>query len=141
MLERKNQYDEAIKYYDKAISIDSDEIFLKNKAACIKNYLHDKIVHNNIEAHNLDLINEVLEMIPESFDKSEYLFTKAGVLELLGEPVKAKFIKLRLLEHFSEVKKAEKQLEKLKSSEIYINITAVHHYKHFEAFRREELLI
>ena len=66
MLERKNHYDEAIKYYDKAISIDSDEIFLKNKATCIKNYLHDKIVHNNIEAHDLDLINEVFDMLPES---------------------------------------------------------------------------
>ena len=136
ILEGKEQYEEALKYYNKALAKDRfDEIILNNKAECIKEELREKIIHNKIEPHDLDMIDKALEILPEGYENREYLFTKAGVLELLGEGVKARIYKALSFKNYDEVDKAKKQLEKLKSSETYINITGTLYYKHFEPFK------
>ena len=134
--EGKGQYEEALKYYNKALAKDRfNKILLNNKAECIKEELDDKILHNRIEPEDLELIDKALEILPEGYENREYLFTKAGVLGLLGDGVKERIIKARLVKNYDEVDKAEKQLEKLKSSETYINITGTQYYKHFEPFK------
>jgi tetratricopeptide (TPR) repeat protein len=136
MLQKKHQYEEALKYYNKALSKDRfDEILLNNKAECIKEELDDKILHNEIEPRDLDMINKALEILPEGYDNRSYLFTKAGVLGLLGDGVKERIIKARLVKNYDEADKAEKQLEKLKPTGTYINITGTQYYKHFEPFK------
>ncbi len=136
MLEGKHQYEEAIKYYDRALFKDRfNETFLNNKAGCIKKDLENKILHNNIKPHDLDLIDKALKILPKSCDNHGYLFIKAEILNQLGEPVKARIFKARLLKNYDEVNKTEKQLEKLKSPGTYINITGIRYYQHFEPFK------
>ena len=136
MLDGKNQYEEALKYYDKALSIDKfDETFLKNKAECIKEKLKMELLFNRIEPYDLELIDEALETLPESCDNGPYLSTKAEILYQIGEPVKAKICSALSVKNYDDVDKAEKQLKKLKSSETYINITGIHYYQHFEPFK------
>lgn len=137
MLQKKQQYSEALKYYDKALARDRfNKTILTNKAECIKEELDGKILHNEIRPRDLDLINKAFEILPEGSDNNPYLFTKAGVLELLGEPVKARICRALSSKNYDEVDRADKMLKKLKSSEEYINITATQYYKHFEPFRQ-----
>ena len=136
ILEGKKQYEEALKYFDKALSKNpSNETLLNNKAECIKKELETKLVHNRIEPHDLDLINKALKILPKGYDNSPYLFTKGEILNNLGEPVKAKICNALSLKNYEEVDRAEKQLKKLKSSETYINITGTRFYRHFEPFK------
>ena len=136
ILQRLNQYDEALKYYDRALSKDpSNKTFLNNKAECMKDKLKWKLLFNRIEPRNLDLINEALKILPEGCDNGPYLFTKAEILDLLGEHVKAKVCRALGAKHYDEVDKAEKQLKRLKSTETYINITGTQFYQDFEPFR------
>ena len=53
----------------------------------------------------------------------------------MEDPVKAKILSARIVNNYDEADKAEKQLEKLKSSETYINITGVQYYQNFEPFK------
>ena len=140
MLDGKFQYEEALKYYDKALSKDkSNKTFLDNragcKAQCIKQKLKMKLLFKRVKPHDLELIDEALEILPESYDKSTYLSTKSEILYELGEPVKAKICAALSVKNYDQVAEAEKQLEKLKSFETYINITGIHYYHHFEPFR------
>ena len=54
---------------------------------------------------------------------------------MLGEGVKARIYRALSSKNYDEVDKVEKQLEKLKSSQTYINITGTQYYRHFEPFR------
>ena len=136
ILKRGFQYDEALKYYDKALSKDpSSEIFLENKAACMKDKLKRKLLFREIEPRDLEVINEALKILPEGCDSGPYLSTKAEILDQLGEPVKARICQALGVKRYDEVDKAERQLKKLKSSETYINITGTQYYKNFAPFR------
>ena len=85
------QYDEALKCYDIALLKDpSSEIFLENKAACMKDKLKRKLLFKEIEPRNLDMINETLKILPDGCNNGPYLSTKAEILDHLGEPVKAR---------------------------------------------------
>ena len=136
MLQGKHQYEEALKYYNKALAKDRfNETLLNNKAGCILEKLEWKVLHNEIEPKDLELIDKALEMLPKGYDNRSYLFTKAGILELLGEGVKAKIYKALSFKNYDEVDNAEKQLEKLKPDETYINITGTRFYRNFEPFK------
>ena len=136
MLERKLQFEEALKYYDRALSKDRfDKTFLNNKAGCIREDLKNKLLFNRIEPHDLDMINKALEILPEGYDNSPYLFIKAQILIELGDPVKARVCNALAAKRYGEVDKADWQLKKLKSSQTYINITGIQHYRNFAPFK------
>ena len=136
ILEKTRNYDGALKYYDMALARDSsDEIFLNNKAACIREKLKDRLLSGNIKTRDLDLINEALKILPESYDNRPYLFTKAEILNKLGDPVKAKVCNALAVKNYDEVDEVEKQLKKLKPNEKYINITATQYYRNFAPFK------
>ena len=136
ILDRGWRFDEALKYYDKALSKGGpDETVLKNKAFCIREKLKRNLLFREVESGDLELIDEAMEMLPEGYDNSEYLFTKSQVLGQLGEPVKAKFCSALSAKNYDKVDKAERQLKRLRSSQIYINITGIHFYKGFEPFK------
>ena len=131
------RYDEALKYYDRAISRDkSNAVFLKNKAECILQKIKRELLFDRIDSHDLDIINEALKILPGGYDNAAYLTAKAEVLGRLDEPVKAKICLALAAKNYDEVDRAEKQLKKLKSSGTYINITGVHYYQHFAPFRQ-----
>ena len=137
MLDGGFRYDEALKYYDRAISRDkSNAVFLKNKAECILQKIKRNLLFDRIDSHDLDLINDALKILPGGYDNAAYLTAKAEVLGRLDEPVKAKICLALAAKNYDEVDRAEKQLKKLKSSGTYINITGVHYYQHFAPFRQ-----
>ena len=140
MLDGMGQYKEAIKYYNRALYRDkSNETFLNNLAGCKAAYIKQKIENNifyqRVSTHDLKLINNALKTLPESYDKQPYLSLKVKILYELDDPVKAKILSARIVNNYDEADKAEKQLEKLKSSETYINITGVQYYQNFEPFK------
>ena len=133
------QYEEALKYYDKALSKDKfDKTFLNNRAQCeaecIKSKLEIAVLFKRIKTHHLDLINKALKILPKNCDKTPYLKIKGDILNQLGEPVKAKFCSARAYNDYDGIKKAKKQLKKLKPSETYINITGIGYYQGFKPF-------
>ena len=136
LLEYKFRYEEALKYYDKALSRDkSDKTILKNKAQCIMSKLEKDVLFNTIKPHHLELINEALKILPKEYDSSPYLNVKAKILDQLDEPVKAWICRGLAAKDYDAVDKAEKQLKKMKSGGTYINITGIHHYQGFDPFR------
>ena len=136
ILKRGFQYDEALKYYDKALSKDpTNKTFLENKAACMKDKLKRKLLFREIVPRDLEVINEALKILPEGCDSGPYLSTKSEILDQLGEPVKARICQALAAKHYDKVDKAEKQLKKLKSTENYINITGTQFYRNFAPFK------
>lgn len=130
------QYDEALKYYDKALSKDpSNKTYLKNKADNIKSKLKSKVFLHQIEPNDLDLIDETIKMLPENCDNGPYFQLKGDILDQLGDPVKASIARALGAKRYDEVDKAENQLKKLKPSLTYINITGIHNYRGFEPFK------
>ena len=136
ILKRGFQYDEALKYYDRALSKDpTNKTFLENKADCMKDKLKRKLFFKRTEPRDLEVINKALKILPEGCDNGPYLSTKAEILDQLGEGVKARICQALAAKRYDEVDKAEKQLKKLKSSETYINITGTRYYRNFAPFR------
>ena len=130
------QYDEALRYYDEALSIEpSNETFLKNKMGCIKSKLEMKVLLDRAELSDLALIDETIEMLPETLDNGPYFKIKADILDQLGEPVKASITRALGAKRYDEVDTAEKQLKTLNSSRTYINITGIHNYQGFTPFK------
>lgn len=140
MLDDAFQYEEALKYYDKALAKDpSSKVISKNRAeceaVCIKDKLNDKLLLDDVKPHDLDLINRALKVLPHDLDNGPYLTVKGDILKRLGDPVKAKVCYALAAKRYDEVEKADKQLKKLKPYETYINITGVQYYQHFEPFK------
>lgn len=140
LLEYKFRYEEALKYYDKALSMDkSNETTLKNRAKCeaecIKSKLEMELLFRRIKPHHLELINKALKILPNEYDNSPYLDVKANVLDQLDEPVKAWICRSLTGKDYETVDKVEKQLKEMKTGGTYINITGIHYYKGFEPFK------
>ena len=130
------QYDEALRYYDEALSIEpSNETFLKNKMGCIKSKLEMKVLLDRAELSDLALIDETIEMLPETLDNGPYFKIKADILDQMGEPVKASITRALGAKRYDEVDTAEKQLKTLNPSRTYINITGIHNYQGFTPFK------
>ena len=71
ILDGMGLYEEALKYYDKAISKDSsNKTFLNNragcKAQCIKEKLKMNLLFKRVKPHDLELIDKALEILPEN---------------------------------------------------------------------------
>lgn len=126
--------DEALILIDFAIKLHPVANNYERKAIFIKNKLEIEVIFKRITPHDLDLINEALEILPKDCDNGPYLKTKGDILNQLGDPVKARVCFALAYKHYDEVEKADKQLKKLKSCGTYINITGIHYYKHFEPF-------
>lgn len=124
ILKNRFQYEDVLKYYDKALSMDeSNETILKNKAECIRSKLEADVTFNRIEPHHLELINCAVKILPKGYDTGSYLNVKAKILDRLGEPVKAWLCRGLAAKDYDAVDKVEKQLKKMKSGGRYINIT------------------
>ena len=139
------QYEEALKYYDKALSKDeSNKTLLNNRAECeaefIKSKLKIEVLFKNIKPHHLKQINKALKILPKGYDNSSYLNVKADILDQLGDPVKAWICRGLAAKNYEEVDKVERQLKELKSGETYINITGFNFYKGLEPFKEGNLV-
>ncbi|MBQ7927502.1 MAG: hypothetical protein IJ287_01955 [Methanobrevibacter sp.] len=132
--EEDRMCDEAIILIDSAIKLHPTGDYYIRKATFIRYKLEISVIVRSITSHDLDLINDALRILPQDCDHGPYLKVKADILNLLGNPVKAKICNALAYEDYDKVDIAEKQLEKLKKHETYINITGIHYYQGFEPF-------
>lgn len=128
--------DEALILIDSAIELHPNADDYNRKAIILEYKLKIKAIINDIKPHDLELINEALKILPNDCDNGPYLKTKGDILNQLGDPVKTRVCYALAAKDYDKVNKVEKQLKKLKSGETYINITGIHHYKHFAPFRQ-----
>ena len=92
------------------------------------------MIVRDITPHELELINEAIKILPDGYDSGPYLKIKGDILNMLGDPVNAKVCYALAAKDYGEVEEAERQLERLKAGETYINITGIHFYRGFEPF-------
>ena len=127
-------YDEALILIDSAIELHPHEDHYARKAIFLKNKLEIMVIVRDITPHELELINEAIKILPDGYDSGPYLKIKGDILNMLGDPVNAKVCYALAAKDYGEVEEAERQLERLKAGETYINITGIHFYRGFEPF-------
>ena len=132
--EEDKMCDEALILIDSAIIIHPDDKYYYRKAIFINHKLEIRVIVKRIKPQDLDRINEALGMLPKDCDRSPFLKTKRDILNLLGDPVKAKICNALAYEQYDEVDIADKQLKKLKKLGTYINITGINYYQGFAPF-------
>ena len=81
--------------------------------------------------HSLRLIDEALEIIPESEDPSEFYFLKAEVLESMGQRVESKKNYLIAYGEFEKLNEFQKQLDYLETTnDLLVNITGSYYHNY-----------
>ena len=129
ILDNLAEYEKAVESFKKALVLnDGDEIktFIANSL-----YKWAKIAFfPDLEYQKaLTLINEALEIIPESEDSSEFYFLKGEILEALKEPVEARKNYLIAYGEFDKLREFEAQVDYLNNNEdVLINITGSYFY-------------
>ena len=127
--------DEALILLDRAIELHPTPKDYERKAIFIRKILETSVIVKDITSHDLDMINEALKILPNDRDNAPYLKVKADILDLLGDPVKAKICRALAYKDYDGVDKAEKQLKKLRSGGTCICITGVQYYRNFAPFK------
>ena len=141
ILQDLRRYEEALEFYDKALSISNDRVISANKAGCMLSLLEKKRYSGPLTREDLDFINEALKILPEGENNYSYLQLKGEILEGLGEPVKAKICYCLSNKLFDKVDEAERQIRLLENPhETYILITGTEFYQNFRPFHEGVIL-
>ena len=123
-----HRFDEALKFYDVALSITKTNTLLNNKAICILLKLEEKRDSNKLSGDDIDLINEALEILPEGENPSRYMTIKGNILSEMGQEVEA------ILCYYSSdkpfIERTRRQQEIMKNSpETFIHIAGAYRYR------------
>ena len=141
ILQDLRRYEEALEFYDRALSISNDRVILANKARCMLSLLEKRRYSGPLTRDDLDFINEALRILPEGENNYDFLQLKGEILEQLGEPVKARICYYLSNKLFDKVDEAEKQLKLLENpNETYIIITGTNFYQNFRPFHEGVIL-
>lgn len=129
ILDKLKRFNEAIECFDSALHLNgSDEIRL-NRANAYYDWAKVTFFPEGDHDRALELINNGLEVLPESEDPSEYYFLKAEILEGLNELVEAQKAYLTAYKEFDKLHELESQIEYLKTtSDVLINIVGTSFY-------------
>lgn len=128
ILQDLQRFDEALKFYDRALSITKNNTILNNKAICILLKLEEKRDSNELSGDDMDLINEALEILPDGENPSRYMAIKGNILFEMGQEVEA------ILCYYSSdkafIEKTRRQQEIMKNSpETFIHIAGAYRYR------------
>lgn len=82
ILQDLGRYDEALEFYDKALSLGSDDVISANKAECMLEMLERKQSLGELRRSDLDIINEALMILPDCEDNQDYLKIREDILEM-----------------------------------------------------------
>ncbi|WP_410320086.1 tetratricopeptide repeat protein [Methanobrevibacter sp.] len=129
ILAKLKRYEESIECFDKALSLNpSDEIKL-NKANSIYNWAKVTFFPEGNYEKALRLIDDALNIIPDSEDPSEFYFLKAEILEALNDLAESQKAYLIAYKEFDKLKELENQIEYLNNtSDTLIIITGSYFY-------------
>ena len=129
ILAKLKRYEESVECFDKALSLNpSDEIKL-NKANSIYDWAKVTFFPEGNYENALRLIDDALNIIPDSEDPSEFYFLKAEILEALNDLAESQKAYLIAYKEFDKLKELENQIEYLNNtSDTLIIITGSYFY-------------
>lgn len=129
ILAKLKRYEESVECFDKALSLNpSDEIKL-NKANSIYDWAKVTFFPEGNYEKALRLIDDALNIIPDSEDPSEFYFLKAEILEALNDLAESQKAYLIAYKEFDKLKELENQIEYLNNtSDTLIIITGSYFY-------------
>lgn len=129
ILDNLSRFSEAVECFDKALKLNECDEILLDKA----NVLYDWSKVSFFPEGNYDkalvLIDNALDVIPESEDASEFYFLKAEILEALEDLVESHKSYLIAYKEFEKLDEFEYQVDFLKNStENLVNIVGCYFY-------------
>ena len=131
ILDNLSEYDNAIECFDNALRVSDDSEILINKVNSLYKWAKVSYFPDLKYNHSLRLIDEALEIIPESEDPSEFYFLKAEVLESMGQRVESKKNYLIAYGEFEKLNEFQKQLDYLETTnDLLVNITGSYYHNY-----------
>ena len=131
ILDNLSEYDNAIECFDNALRVSDDSEILINKVNSLYKWAKVSYFPDLKYDHSLRLIDEALEIIPESEDPSEFYFLKAEVLESMGQRVESKKNYLIAYSEFEKLNEFQKQLDYLETTnDLLVNITGSYYHNY-----------
>ena len=131
ILDNLSEYDNAIECFDNALRVSDDSEILINKVNSLYKWAKVSYFPDLKYNHSLRLIDEALEIIPESEDPSEFYFLKAEVLESMGQRVESKKNYLIAYGEFEKLNEFQKQLDYLENTnDLLVNITGSYYHNY-----------
>lgn len=131
ILDNLSEYDNAIECFDNALRVSDNSEILINKVNSLYKWAKVSYFPDLKYDHSLRLIDEALEIIPESKDPSEFYFLKAEVLESMGQRVESKKNYLIAYGEFEKLNEFQKQLDYLENTnDLLVNITGSYYHNY-----------
>lgn len=129
ILAKLKKYEESIECFDRALSLNpSDEIKL-NKANSLYDWAKITFFPEGDYEKALGLIDDTLNIIPDSEDPSEFYFLKAEILEALNDLAESQKAYLIAYKEFDKLNELENQIDYLNNtSDTLIIITGSYFY-------------
>ena len=129
ILAKLKRYEESVECFDRALSLNpSDEIKL-NKANSLYDWAKITFFPEGDYEKALGLIDDALNIIPDSEDPSEFYFLKAEILEALNDLAESQKAYLIAYKEFDKLKELENQIDYLNNtSDTLIIITGSYFY-------------
>lgn len=131
LLEDDYKFEEAFKFFDKALSLKDNQVIWDNKAYCIYKYLTTPFKNLNYAPDDLDLVNEGLRINSDPETKKGLLRVKGSMLNVtFHKPVKGRRYLLMADELYDDLEDLDKKTEILRNSPYdLINIAGNYHYR------------
>ncbi len=132
ILTNLSQFKQAIECFDNALDLnDLDEIKI-NKANALYHWSKHTFFPEMDYFKSIQLINQALEILPDSEDPSEFWFLKAEILEAQNDLIEAQKCYLKAYKEFDKLEELEIQIDYLDNTEdILFVITGTNFYGDF----------
>lgn len=129
ILAKLKRYEESVECFDKALSLNPSDKIKLNKANSIYDWAKVTFFPEGNYEKALRLIDDALNIIPDSEDPSEFYFLKAEILEALNDLAESQKAYLIAYKEFDKLKELENQIEYLNNtSDTLIIITGSYFY-------------
>ncbi|WP_292798504.1 tetratricopeptide repeat protein [Methanobrevibacter sp.] len=131
ILENLSEYEKAVESFNRALALNKDSEVLLNKINCLYKWAKVSYFPDLKYDLALRLIDDALEIIPESEDPSEFYFLKAEVLESMGERIESRKNYFIAYKEFDKLNEFQRQLDYLESTtDLLINITGSYYHNY-----------
>ena len=131
ILDKLSQYSDAVECFDKSLQLNQSDETMFNKAQALYNWAKITFFPENNYNDALRLIDDALDVLPDSFDASEFYFLRAEILEALEDLVESHKSYLIAYKQFDKLKEFESQTEYLESTtDTLINIVGCEFYNY-----------
>ncbi len=116
ILDGLGEYEESIDCFNKALSLNESSEILLNKSNALYDWAKVTFFPEGNNEKALNLIDDAIEILPESEDSSEYYFLKAEILEGMEELVESHRNYLIAHKEFDRLNEFERQIDYLENT-------------------------